>query len=72
MSSKLKKMKYWTCRVGSDFNRVIELNQKMLILTRFVTNNDFFMSGSRKLMLNIFENGENNIEHIVWDLVLIV
>jgi hypothetical protein len=24
-------------------NRVIELNQKMLILTRFVTKNDFFM-----------------------------
>ena len=27
--------------VGSDFNRVIELNQKMLILKRFVTKNDF-------------------------------
>ena len=38
----MKKMKYWTCRVGSGFNRVIELNQKMLILTRFVTKNDFF------------------------------
>jgi hypothetical protein len=27
--------------VGSGFNRVIELNQKMLILKRFVTKNDF-------------------------------
>jgi hypothetical protein len=32
----------------------------------------FFISGSRKLILNIFESGENNIEHIVWDLILIV
>jgi hypothetical protein len=28
--------------VGSRFNRVIELNEKMLILNRFVTKNDFF------------------------------
>jgi hypothetical protein len=28
--------------VGSRFNRVIELNEKMLILKRFVTKNDFF------------------------------
>ena len=27
--------------VGSGFNRVIELNQKMLILKRFVTKYDF-------------------------------
>jgi hypothetical protein len=34
----------------------------MLILTRFVMKNDFFfMSGSRKLMLNIFKNGKNKI-----------
>ena len=58
--------------MGSGFNLVIELNQKMLILTRFVTKNDLFMSGSRKLMLNIFENGENNIGHVVWCHVLIV
>jgi hypothetical protein len=50
---------------------VIELNQKMLILTRFVTKNDFFMSGSRKLMLNIFKNGENNIGHVVLGEILI-
>jgi hypothetical protein len=28
--------------LGEVFNRVIELNQKMLILTRLVTENDFF------------------------------
>jgi hypothetical protein len=40
-SSKMKKIEYQTPRVSSCFNRVIELNQKMLILKRFVTNNDF-------------------------------
>ena len=35
----MKKMKYWTYHEGSSFNRVIELNQKMLILARFVTTN---------------------------------
>ena len=37
----MKKMKYWTYPEGSGFNRVIELNQKMLILARFVTKNGF-------------------------------
>ena len=37
----MKELKYWIYRVGSRFNRVIELNQKMLILKRFVTKNDF-------------------------------
>ena len=32
---------YQKRRVGLGFNCVIELNQKMLILTRFVTKNDF-------------------------------
>ena len=68
----MNKKKYQKCRVGSGFNREIELNLKMLILTRFVKKNIFFMSGSRKLMLNIFENGEINIGHVVWDQVLIV
>jgi len=36
----MKKIKYQKCRVGSGFNRVIELKQKMLILTRFVTKNN--------------------------------
>ena len=68
----MKKIKYHKCRVGSDFNRVIELNQKMLILKRFVTKNDLFISGSRKVMLIIFIYGENNIGHVVWGHVLIV
>jgi hypothetical protein len=37
----MKELKYWIYRVGSGFNRVIELNQKILILKRFVTKNDF-------------------------------
>jgi hypothetical protein len=34
-------LKYWIYHVGSGFNRVIELNQKMLILKRFFTKIDF-------------------------------
>ena len=34
-------MKYQKHHGGSGFNRVIELNQKMLILKIFVTKNDF-------------------------------
>jgi hypothetical protein len=34
-------LKQYLNTVGSRFNRVIELNQKMLILKRFVTKNDF-------------------------------
>ena len=59
--------------MGLGFNRVIELTQEMLILKRFVTKTVFFfISGSRKLMLNIFKNGENNIGLVVWGHVLIV
>ena len=42
MSSKIRKTKYEIPRVGSNCNRVIELNQKMLILKRFISKNDFF------------------------------
>jgi hypothetical protein len=42
MSSKMKKIKYLKCRVGSCSNRVIELNLEMLILARFVTKHIFF------------------------------
>ena len=42
MSSKMKELKYLMYSVRSSFNRVIELNLKMLIFTRFVTKNDFF------------------------------
>jgi hypothetical protein len=37
----MKKIEYQTCRVKSCFNRVIELNQKMLILKRFVAKSVF-------------------------------
>ena len=37
----MMELKYLIYRVGSGFNRVIELNQKMLILKRFVTKNGF-------------------------------
>jgi hypothetical protein len=36
MSTKMTKIEYQTRRVRSCFNRVIELNQKMLILKRFI------------------------------------
>jgi hypothetical protein len=39
----MKKIEYQTRRVRSCFNRVIELNRKMLILKRFVTKSVFFM-----------------------------
>ena len=42
MSSKMKKIEYQTCPVGSCFDRVIELNQKMLILKRFAKKKIFF------------------------------
>jgi hypothetical protein len=41
MSSKIKKIEYQTRRGGSCFNRVIELNKKMLILKRFATKSVF-------------------------------
>jgi hypothetical protein len=37
----MKKIEYQTRRVRSCFNRVIELNQKMLIVKRFVTKSVF-------------------------------
>ena len=37
----MNKIEYQTCRVRSCINRVIELNQKMLILKIFVTNSVF-------------------------------
>jgi hypothetical protein len=41
MSPKMKKIEFQTRRVRSWFNRVIKLNQKMLILKRFVTKSVF-------------------------------
>jgi hypothetical protein len=40
MSFKMKKIDYQTRRVAPSFNCEIGLNQKMLILKRFVTTND--------------------------------
>jgi hypothetical protein len=41
ISLKMVNIIYQKRRVGSGFNRVIELNQKILILKRFVSKNDF-------------------------------
>ena len=41
MYFQMQKMKYQMCRVASGFNRVFELRQKMLILSKFLTKNDF-------------------------------
>jgi hypothetical protein len=38
----MKKITYETRHKRSCFNRVIELNQKMLILKRFIAKDDFF------------------------------
>jgi hypothetical protein len=40
--------------VGSGFNRMIELNQKMLILKRFVTKNDFLCDMTTELFIKYF------------------
>ena len=40
--------------MGSRFNRVIELNQKMLILNRFVTKNDFLCDMTTELFIKYF------------------
>jgi hypothetical protein len=39
----MKKMEYQTRRVRSCFNRMIELNQKMLILKRFLCYKSVFL-----------------------------
>jgi hypothetical protein len=56
------------CRVGSCFNREIELNEKILILTKFLTNNDFFLNFDNKTeflnKLNAILNRENKISDV--------
>ena len=52
----MKKIKQQTRRVGSCFNRVIELNQKMLILKRFVEKHDFDVMMTTELFINYFCN----------------
>ena len=41
---KCKIIKYQTCHVALCFNRMIELNQKMLILSKFQTRNYFYVT----------------------------
>ena len=43
ISSKMKKIEYQTLHVRSCFNRVIELNQKMLILKRIIGKKIFVL-----------------------------
>ena len=38
MYFQMQKIKYEMCRVVSSYNRVVELNQKMLILSKMLTN----------------------------------
>jgi hypothetical protein len=56
MSSKMKKIEYQTRRVRSCFNRVIELNQKMLILKGFVTQRFFYVMMTTELFIGYFCN----------------
>jgi hypothetical protein len=55
-------------RVTSIFKRVIELNQKILILSKFLTNNDFFLNFDNTTeflnKLNAILNSENKISDL--------
>ena len=44
----MHKIEYQKYRVASCFNRVIELKQKMLILSQFATGNVFFINFDNK------------------------
>jgi hypothetical protein len=50
----MKKIENQTRRASSSFNRVIELNQKMLILKRFVTKNVFYVMMTTEMFINYF------------------
>jgi hypothetical protein len=52
----MKKIEYQTRRVRSCFNHVIELNQKMLILKRFVTKRLFYVMMTTELFIKYFCN----------------
>ena len=52
----MKKIEYQTRRVRSCFNRVIELNQKMLILKRFVTRSGFYVMMTTEMFIYYFCN----------------
>jgi hypothetical protein len=54
MSTKMKIIEYQTRRVRTCFKRVIELNQKMLILKRFIGKKKiFFVIPGEKLKLQV-------------------
>jgi hypothetical protein len=52
----MKKIKYKMYRVTSCFNRVIELNQKMLILSKCLTKNYFYVIKITELLIKYFCN----------------
>ena len=52
----MKKMVYQSRRVRSCFNRVIELNQKMLVLKKFVTKRFFHVMITTEMFINYFCN----------------
>ena len=52
----MKKKEYQTRRVRSCFNRVIELNPKMLILKIFVTKSFFYVMMTTEIFINYFCN----------------
>jgi hypothetical protein len=56
MSSKIKKIKHQTRRVTSCFNRVIELNQKLLILKGFVAKSVFYVMMTTEMFIDYFCN----------------
>jgi hypothetical protein len=52
----MKKIVYQSRRVRSCFNRVIELNQKMLVLKRFVTKRFCHVMITTEMFINYFCN----------------
>jgi len=53
----MKKIEYQTRRVGSCFNRVIELNQKILILKKICYKKMiFYVMMTVELFINYFSN----------------
>jgi hypothetical protein len=48
------KIIYQKRRMGLGFNRVIEMNQKMLILKRFVTKNDLYVMMTTEFFIKSF------------------
>jgi hypothetical protein len=62
MSSKIKKMEFQKHRVSSCSNRLIELNEKMLILKRFIGKKKIFVGNSGKKLTLQVTNEECHIK----------